>query len=1192
MDFSPLLMFLFGGLILWFFWHWRSADNTVARHQDDQLNISASIASKSSSLDDRAARVSSYDHDSNSFGIDASLSSTTVSSINEGTTAQTAYSEPRVSQSRDASINGVAFTVIEQELDELYQLSAKVKPLEYELSKTREQLKQLKSTQEFTSDDLDDSWVELKNDHATQIQTAPDTHKSIVGFLSGSDYAVHVTPDETETDELGELYQLVAKVKPLEYELSRNRKSNNSLAADKERVERRLRSQLELNNRQQETHKLELARGLASQSTKKDAKIAELQSIVEEAQRKSITLEQNSAELIKNKADLQQLREENTALQEKVEKAQHENAELTRDVVDLTKIKSDQVQLAQAKQQLQETNILLQAKAEKVQQENAELTQASADLSEIKSDHEQLAQIKQQLLEENAVLQSELKTQQEKSDKKQAESDAAAMQRKNELHSLQLQMEDQKIQLDNAKKRLREINKKQTDDIETRSKLQKTIASKDEQILKLSTQLDELSQTNNAATRDKDEADNQARKMTLLLSKAETRAAEMQVQQTQAEQQWRYEMSSLQAALAGFEESKAKASSKEAELEQLVSIGKSQREALESRLKAAEENTAQLEQALESSESSAMSFSEYSKIAERKVIQLSNAMSERDTEIERITARVTAAESQLQQQLQQSEQARQKQSRDVQALTLKFSDAESLLEKRKEQLRQSEEGKRQLLDDAKLAKLHATELMKKLQQSEAELASKDAAIEGHLARLAVVDESQSSIKAQLTKIQAQALQSKRESQSLTDSLKQAQLRTKELEEMLGKAESASTLAKQAAQQGLSELEQKRLSDAHKISELQLQLTQANATASQTSADSYEITELKEQLAALKKETSKYAAFQKEAQATALELIEAKEQLKKLDMHAKAAATASDSLTNSNIEIARLQKELEKAKRFQVDLQEQSVVLGKLKSQLKQSTDTASTVDDYRSRMGALEQQLKERNAELKTTQSQVEKNAKRDGNRIDKAKLALSVSKKRINELGKALSKAEAGAKKAEQNDLELRRLRSELRTLQAQRDKNVKSLDTSVSNTKTPDATALKKLESEIQQRDQKIEQLTSRLAKTQQASSSAGTASKKPNSRIQRSNAKQPQESPVLFSVPKEKDDLKRIKGIGPVMEKMLNRLGIASFKQIADFSKADIQRVSDAIETFPGRIERDDWIGGAKQQFKIKYKDKAEA
>ena len=61
-------------------------------------------------------------------------------------------------------------------------------------------------------------------------------------------------------------------------------------------------------------------------------------------------------------------------------------------------------------------------------------------------------------------------------------------------------------------------------------------------------------------------------------------------------------------------------------------------------------------------------------------------------------------------------------------------------------------------------------------------------------------------------------------------------------------------------------------------------------------------------------------------------------------------------------------------------------------------------------------------------------------------------------------------------------------------------------------------------------------------------------------------------------EEDDLKRIKGIGPVNEKALNELGIYKFSQIAAWTPENVDWVEDFM-SFPGRIEREDWIAQAK-------------
>lgn len=67
-------------------------------------------------------------------------------------------------------------------------------------------------------------------------------------------------------------------------------------------------------------------------------------------------------------------------------------------------------------------------------------------------------------------------------------------------------------------------------------------------------------------------------------------------------------------------------------------------------------------------------------------------------------------------------------------------------------------------------------------------------------------------------------------------------------------------------------------------------------------------------------------------------------------------------------------------------------------------------------------------------------------------------------------------------------------------------------------------------------------------------------------------------LESARGEPDDLKKIGGVGPVIEQKLNDLGIFHYWQIAAFTKDDIKEVDDGLN-FKGRIERDDWVKQAK-------------
>ncbi len=72
----------------------------------------------------------------------------------------------------------------------------------------------------------------------------------------------------------------------------------------------------------------------------------------------------------------------------------------------------------------------------------------------------------------------------------------------------------------------------------------------------------------------------------------------------------------------------------------------------------------------------------------------------------------------------------------------------------------------------------------------------------------------------------------------------------------------------------------------------------------------------------------------------------------------------------------------------------------------------------------------------------------------------------------------------------------------------------------------------------------------------------------------------APAAEVVASEGDKLTDINGIGPVIEGKLNAMGITTFKQIAEFSAEDVERIDGELN-FKGRIEREEWISQAKEK-----------
>jgi predicted flap endonuclease-1-like 5' DNA nuclease len=77
-----------------------------------------------------------------------------------------------------------------------------------------------------------------------------------------------------------------------------------------------------------------------------------------------------------------------------------------------------------------------------------------------------------------------------------------------------------------------------------------------------------------------------------------------------------------------------------------------------------------------------------------------------------------------------------------------------------------------------------------------------------------------------------------------------------------------------------------------------------------------------------------------------------------------------------------------------------------------------------------------------------------------------------------------------------------------------------------------------------------------------------------------------PPLLDGPNMFDDLKLIVGVGPVLERMLHRLGITTYRQIARWSERDIDEFDAKLPEFPGRIRRDGWVTQARALYEAKF------
>ncbi len=94
----------------------------------------------------------------------------------------------------------------------------------------------------------------------------------------------------------------------------------------------------------------------------------------------------------------------------------------------------------------------------------------------------------------------------------------------------------------------------------------------------------------------------------------------------------------------------------------------------------------------------------------------------------------------------------------------------------------------------------------------------------------------------------------------------------------------------------------------------------------------------------------------------------------------------------------------------------------------------------------------------------------------------------------------------------------------------------------------------------------------------SKASTANKRVSTPAKKDGA------PPRMKKPAQVDDLKKISGVGPKIEKILHGLGIYKYEQVAKWKKPEREWV-DGYLKFKGRIEREDWVSQAKSLAKKK-------
>ncbi len=187
------------------------------------------------------------------------------------------------------------------------------------------------------------------------------------------------------------------------------------------------------------------------------------------------------------------------------------------------------------------------------------------------------------------------------------------------------------------------------------------------------------------------------------------------------------------------------------------------------------------------------------------------------------------------------------------------------------------------------------------------------------------------------------------------------------------------------------------------------------------------------------------------------------------------------------------------------------------------------------------------------------------------AQQAAAVDDEELEALEKAVHEAEKKQRAAEH-------AQAEAEAAQQAAEQELARVQSTLQEAETEVETVKQKFRESIQVRESDLLALRQQLQHTEEALALCqGQHSQ---------SATQPEATEQPVAVVHAADDLKKIKGIGPHLEGKLAEQGITTYRQIATLTPADIERIGAHIGRFAGRIEREDWLGQARDRHAQKY------
>jgi len=117
-----------------------------------------------------------------------------------------------------------------------------------------------------------------------------------------------------------------------------------------------------------------------------------------------------------------------------------------------------------------------------------------------------------------------------------------------------------------------------------------------------------------------------------------------------------------------------------------------------------------------------------------------------------------------------------------------------------------------------------------------------------------------------------------------------------------------------------------------------------------------------------------------------------------------------------------------------------------------------------------------------------------------------------------------------------------------------------------------------------QRLAEVEAELQQARQALAATEARAAAAEARVAAAEARVAAAAPVVAEAPaaravKQVQGLRRIRGIGPAYQRVLEQAGVTRVQQVAGWTAADLATFASKLKIRPERIHKDDWIGQAR-------------